>query len=120
MSNFWFNLIGFILFVFIFAGGFLFALGLEKPNKKKDEGTYNTLKWVGISLLITGGVGMLIWLYFNLRPKKINPGLVNSYTRDLPKSIPGRMSVTGYASNKGVKTRSMLINDYPLYEDEQL
>jgi hypothetical protein len=64
MSKLWFNIIGFIVIITFLTGAALFVIGLEKPNKKTNTDTYDTLKWVGIVLLIIGGICLLIWLYY--------------------------------------------------------
>ena len=69
-----------ILFFILATGVILFLVGLEAPHANKPDNTvnYETLKWVGIALLITGGVGMLIWAYFKFRN---NPRTVKSIER---------------------------------------
>jgi len=90
MSNFWFNLIGWILGAILITGAIIFAVGYEAPHKGKDDNTvnYDALKWTGVGLLIFGGVGMLMWLYFKLRKtpfkfgkRSFKPSVVSSEFR---------------------------------------
>lgn len=72
MGNFWFWLIFWVLVAIILTGVILFIVGLEAPHKDKPHNTvnYESLKWIGVGLLIFGGVGMLIWLYVKFRGNK--------------------------------------------------
>lgn len=68
----WDLIILFFLVSCITAGITFLILGLEK-NTNESEETRKTYKWVGVGLLIFGGVGMLFWLYFKYRNRsKIN------------------------------------------------
>lgn len=68
----WLWVIFWILLIILITGTILFIVGLEAPHKDKPDNTvnYDTFKWVGIAMLIFGGVGMLIWAYFKFRGNK--------------------------------------------------
>jgi hypothetical protein len=68
----WSWIIFWVLLAILITGAILLIVGLEAPHKNKPDNTvnYDTLKWIGIALLITSGVGMLIWAYFKFRKNK--------------------------------------------------
>jgi len=72
MNNFLVWTIFWILLAIIITGVIIFIVGLEAPHKDKPDNTvnYETLKWIGVGLLIFGGVGMLVWAYFKFRNPK--------------------------------------------------
>ena len=80
----WSWIILFFLIVCIGVGIWFLILGLEK-NTNESEETRKTHKWIGIGLLIFGGVGMLIWLYFKLRnrSKSISDTMTDSLQQPL-------------------------------------
>jgi hypothetical protein len=69
MSKFWFWLIFWVLLAIIITALILFIVGYAAPHKNKSDNSvkYDILKWIGVGLLILGGVGMLILLYFKFR-----------------------------------------------------
>jgi hypothetical protein len=114
----WLWIFFWILLAILITGTILFLIGLEAPHKDKPDNTvnYETLKWVGIALLITGGVGMLIWAYFKFRkPKPMMSGNFSdnrmSNTSSRYSSFNGSMSNTSmdsdtsYFINSGGKMR---------------
>jgi hypothetical protein len=68
----WIWIIFWVLLAILITGTILFIVGLEAPHKDKRDNTvnYETLKWIGVGLLIFGGVGMLVWAYFKFRKPK--------------------------------------------------
>jgi uncharacterized BrkB/YihY/UPF0761 family membrane protein len=85
----WLWIIFWILFAIIITGAIIFAVGYAAPHKNKPDNTvnYETLKWVGVSLLIFGGVGMIFWIYFKFRKPKVvetnttQPFITSNYER---------------------------------------
>lgn len=112
MSNFWFYLIFWILIVIIITGVILFIVGLEAPHKDKPDNTvnYDTFKWVGVALLITGGVGMLIWLYFRFR---------SSPKSTLSERLLDRSMSRGSVSSYNVETIENMLLDNQLTPKQQ-
>ncbi len=97
-----------ILLAILITGTILFLVGLEAPHKDKPDNTvnYETLKWVGIALLITGGVGMLIWAYFKFRkPKPMMSG--NFSDRSMSNTSSRYPSFNGSMSNTSSRYPSM-------------
>lgn len=72
MGNFWFWLIFWVLIAIILTGVILFIVGYAAPHKDKPDNTvnYDSFKWIGVGLLIFGGLGMLVWLYIKFRGYK--------------------------------------------------
>jgi len=72
MGNFWFWLIFWVLIAIILTGVILFIVGYAAPHKDKPDNTvnYDSFKWIGVGLLIFGGLGMLVWLYVKFRGNK--------------------------------------------------
>lgn len=119
MSNFVFWVIFWILVAIIVTGVILFFVGLEAPHKNKPENTvnYDTLKWVGVALLITGGVGMLIWLYFQFRNRSKSKNIEGSMLQE-PLNInmiPSRSN--SFNSNSGSRNNSFYNLDPQFQKD---
>lgn len=84
----WDLIILFFLVSCITAGITFLILGLEK-NTNESEETRKTYKWVGVGLLIFGGVGMLFWLYFKYRnrSKPISGDMIDTKTDSLQQPL---------------------------------
>jgi hypothetical protein len=98
----WINILGWILLAILITGTILFIVGLEAPHKDKPDNTvnYDTFKWVGVALLITGGVGGLIWFWLWRRNKKIEANVINSVSKQEPLLSPSYSRESSFSSGR--------------------
>lgn len=99
----WINILGWVLLAILATGVILFIVGLEAPHKDKPDNTvnYDTLKWVGIALLITGGLGGLIWFWLWRRNKKIQDNVINRVSQEPLLSVSRGNSFSSPSYSRG-------------------